>query len=59
MEMTIWMCKNVYDSDGNIIGIYDSKKKKSKFLDKNDIIYGTKCKSDEEIASYLANEGNI
>ena len=53
------MCKNVYDSDGNIIGIYDSKKKKSKFFDKNDIIYGTKCKSDEEIASYLANEGNI
>ena len=59
LEITVWMCKNVYDSDGNVIGIYDNKKKQSKLSDKNDIIYGAQCKSDEEIADFLANEGEM
>lgn len=53
------MCKNITDDDGNTIGIFDSKKAKGAHSDRNGVIYGAKCRSEEEISTFLANEGEM
>ena len=58
------MCKNVTDPTKSeddpdyVIGIYNNKKHRDQDSDKA-ILYGEKCKSEEEIAEYLYKHGEV